>query len=91
MLILNFWSTVIDDLLPDFKIYTNFAFFCSCRPMFALTGLYPVDAWKRCWEMNAKRKSREKLSKTLDSRLKQQERHSEGEYEEVMEVKVGAS
>jgi len=36
-------------------------------------------------------KSREKLSKTLNSRLKQQERHSEGEYEEVMEVKVGAS
>ena len=59
--------------------------------MFALSGLYPVDAWKRFCEMNAKRKSREKLSKTLDSRLKQQERHSEGEYEEVMEVKVGAS
>ena len=65
----------------------------SFSSMFALSGLpvYPVDAWKTFCEMNAKRKSREKLSKTLDSRLKQQERHSEGEYEEVMEVKVGAS
>ena len=54
-----FWAfvslTKSEYLLPDFKIYTNFLF-CSCQPMFALTGLYPVDARKRCCEMNTKRK-----------------------------------
>lgn len=65
----------------------------SCSSIFTLSGIYPGDAWKRFCEIKEERKSRGRINKTLDSRLKNAEGmvHSESEYEEIIEVKVGAS
>ena len=61
----------------------------SCSSIFTLSGLYPSDAWKKFCEMQAERKSRWRISKTLKNA--EEDILSESEYEEIVEVKVGAS
>ena len=65
----------------------------SCSSLFSLSGLYPLEAWKKICNLQAKRKNREKISKKLDSHLRNDVdgMESESEYEEILEVKVGAS
>mmetsp|Transcript_759 Transcript_759/g.1301 ORF Transcript_759/g.1301 Transcript_759/m.1301 type:complete len:709 (+) Transcript_759:407-2533(+) len=63
----------------------------SCSSMFSISGLYPGDALRRFREIQAERRSRQLIEKQLDSRLKSKsESLSNEEYEEVIEVKIGA-
>jgi hypothetical protein len=63
----------------------------SCSSSFSISGLYPGDALRKFREIQAERRSRQLVEKQLDSRLKKNsEALSEEEYEEVIEVKVGA-
>lgn len=63
----------------------------SCSSTFSISGLYPGDALRKFREIQAERRSRQLVEKQLDSRLKRKsDALSDEEYEEVLEVKVGA-
>ena len=63
-----------------------------CSSVFALNGLYPAQTMRRLREIQTERRTRAKVGKKLDSRLKKRsESKLDGEYEEIIEVKVGAS
>ena len=64
----------------------------SCSSVFALSGLYPAETMRRLREIQTERRTRAEVGKKLDSRLKKRsESKLDGEYEEIIEVKVGAS
>ena len=64
----------------------------SCSSIFALSGLYPGETLRKLREIQAKRITRAKVGKRFRSRLKKSAGSKlEEEYEEILEVKVGAS
>ena len=64
----------------------------SCSSIFSLSGLYPGETLRKLREMKVNGMTRVKLGKQFDSRLKKRaESKLDDEYEEILEVKVGAS
>jgi len=64
----------------------------SCSSVFALSGLYPAETMRRLHEIQTERRTRAEVGKKVDSHLKKRsESKLDGEYEEIIEVKVGAS
>lgn len=65
-------------------------YFCSST--FSVSGVYPLETIRRIREIQVERRSRQIIEKRLDSQLKKTNvAKVEEDYEEVVEVKVGAS
>ena len=61
--------------------------------MFSLSGLYPIEAIRKMRENRIERVARQTVEKQLGAKLKRKKeaRMKEEEYEEIRQVKVGAS